>query len=676
MKTPNVRPITSEFQDSTSREKDMFFRLATVHLKLRTIVFAAALAALTVSGATTQFSSAHGLQPTTAHAMPPYTEVWEELDPLLDGGRSQHVAAALQDGRVLIAGGTLGPSAQIIDPDFETAVSVDPMIEGRSAAEAITLPNGDVLVVGGCPSGRADGLNGCSYNTVEAERFDGATWHNEGQMIQRRNRNFTATEVSDGRVLVVAGVHGYNTYLNSVELWDPVTKWQGREALPPAVPNLHGHSAALLQDGRVMVVGGWIAGPIRMFGGCLLYDVDNNVWSSCPAPSIACASMSLTTLADGRVLAAGGSDFSGNALNLSEIYTPAPNAPGAWEKTGDLNWHRNHPMGVSLDDGTALVAGGCTEGWGNCTAAASELMATAERFDPATDTWWIADALSLQRTNFTLTALSSARALAVGGLYNASQNTDRVERYGEAMIPSECHCLPEIMVLQDQIDDLEARVSSLESLLVHFTRTSDEVFVTGANLHIVDGSTDTDGATNGLGNLIVGYDEGPPADKTGSHMVVVGAQHSYSSFGGIVSGFDNTTSDRFASVLGGRLNTASGRFATVTGGAGNISNGVSSSISGGAQGKAYGLESTVTGGSYNRASGAHSTVSGGIRNTSTLSNATVSGGNDNTADRVAGTVGGGSNTTLAVPGACGGGNSMFCIFRVQRSTSGQSLGVR
>jgi hypothetical protein len=51
---------------------------------------------------------------------------------------------------------------------------------------------------------------------------------------------------------------------------------------------------------------------------------------------------------------------------------------------------------------------------------------------------------------------------------------------------------------------LEQRVAALEDLLVHFTRTGNDVFITGANLHLVNGLQDTSTA-NGLGNLIVGY---------------------------------------------------------------------------------------------------------------------------------------------------------------------------
>jgi hypothetical protein len=54
--------------------------------------------------------------------------------------------------------------------------------------------------------------------------------------------------------------------------------------------------------------------------------------------------------------------------------------------------------------------------------------------------------------------------------------------------------------------------------------------------------------------------------RTGSHNVVVGQEHNFSRFGGLVVGFRNEISGDFAAVSGGLINTASGDFAAVSGG--------------------------------------------------------------------------------------------------------------
>jgi hypothetical protein len=56
---------------------------------------------------------------------------------------------------------------------------------------------------------------------------------------------------------------------------------------------------------------------------------------------------------------------------------------------------------------------------------------------------------------------------------------------------------------------LERRIAALEYKLQHITSGPDDVTITGANLHIVNGLGETE-TTNGLGNLIVGYNETRP----------------------------------------------------------------------------------------------------------------------------------------------------------------------
>ena len=64
----------------------------------------------------------------------------------------------------------------------------------------------------------------------------------------------------------------------------------------------------------------------------------------------------------------------------------------------------------------------------------------------------------------------------------------------------------------------------------------------GCNVHIRNGEDYTE-IENGLGNLMVGYDEADSDDvKTGSHNLVIGPRHSYDSVGGLVAGHDNEIS--------------------------------------------------------------------------------------------------------------------------------------
>ena len=95
------------------------------------------------------------------------------------------------------------------------------------------------------------------------------------------------------------------------------------------------------------------------------------------------------------------------------------------------------------------------------------------------------------------------------------------------------------------------------------------------NLQLVNGTGSTASA-NGTGNLILGYQEFRPGEenvRSGSHNLVVGRGHNFTSFGGIVAGRQNTLSGPFASVTGGSGNEASGEDAVVGGGCGRTADG-------------------------------------------------------------------------------------------------------
>ena len=106
---------------------------------------------------------------------------------------------------------------------------------------------------------------------------------------------------------------------------------------------------------------------------------------------------------------------------------------------------------------------------------------------------------------------------------------------------------------------LAHRLEAVEQKLAHVTSGPDEVTITGANLRIVNGLGATD-TINGLGNLIVGYNEprGAGEDRrTGSHNVIVGEENNFISFGGVDSRFQASTIIAFNAVTLTRMLTMS-----------------------------------------------------------------------------------------------------------------------
>jgi hypothetical protein len=237
--------------------------------------------------------------------------------------------------------------------------------------------------------------------------------------------------------------------------------------------------------------------------------------------------------------------------------------------------------------------------------------------------------------------------------------------------------------------NLEERVAALEDLLKHFSREGNEVFITGANLHIVNGLGSTDcldeqgdeirACPNGLGNLIVGYNEPREFEeniRTGSHNVVVGVRHNFSRWGGLVVGRENTISGDFASVSGGDVSTASGFGASVSGGQSNTASGDLASVSGGFNNIASGFNSTISGGNSNTASGSYAVVSGGNSNTASGAQSSISGGAKNTASGILAVVsGGGRGFDVEEPGNTASGDLAVVSGGVGNTASGFGASV-
>jgi hypothetical protein len=173
---------------------------------------------------------------------------------------------------------------------------------------------------------------------------------------------------------------------------------------------------------------------------------------------------------------------------------------------------------------------------------------------------------------------------------------------------------------QAEVDALlaayDARITALEELLASVTLESggDDFVFTGVNVHVRSGSGATGGTINGLGNLIVGYDEARTSgsDKSGSHNLVVGPLHNYTSYGGLVAGYQNTSNGAFATVSGGYGNTVSGSYSSVSGGHDNTASGSVSSVSGGYGNTASGPWSSVSGGDSRSVSGMYNWRAGGL----------------------------------------------------------------
>lgn len=216
----------------------------------------------------------------------------------------------------------------------------------------------------------------------------------------------TATLLADGRVLVVGGLQERvpgSPGLASVEIYDPVTDmWKITDSLGDGRA---AHTATLLPDGTVLVAGGRASYAGPALASAEIYDPISETWSTLRPLSVARRGHSATRLLDGRVLVVGGRFGTGESdvHRSTEIYDPVS---GSWSPTGSLSTPREGHSATLLPDGHVLVVNGYYRTW----------LASAEVYDPVSGTWSeIMAPLTCHGVAHTATLMSDGTVLIVGG---------------------------------------------------------------------------------------------------------------------------------------------------------------------------------------------------------------------------------------------------------------------
>jgi predicted RNA methylase len=227
-----------------------------------------------------------------------------------------------------------------------------------------------------------------------------------GSMATTRESH-TAPLLDDGNVLVVGGMHWAQnpgcpicglelSALASAELFDPAAG-QFTSTGGMSVPRVF-HTATLLGNGKVLVAGGDNRRGTT-YATAELFDPATGLFTSTGSMVVARTSHTATLLANGKVLLAGGSGPSG-ATSTAELFDPATEE---FTPTGNMAQSRFFFTATLLTDGKVLLAGG--DGGGM----------TAEIYDPATGTFTATGSMSVARSSHTATLLTSGAVLVTGG---------------------------------------------------------------------------------------------------------------------------------------------------------------------------------------------------------------------------------------------------------------------
>jgi len=267
----------------------------------------------------------------------------------------------LQDGTVLIAGGEAdAKSAMIYDPSSNSIVKVLPMTANRAQHTATVLQDGSIFMAGGGGIGTGG-----------------------------------------------VGI------LSTTEIYDPGT--QSFKAGPDLPRPTIGHQSILLEDGRVLIVGGMDG--FQPFYECLVFDPTSISIKTAASLSVARVKHRLVRLPGGTVLIIAGGSY-GRTLEI-EAFDPATDTV---HHAGTLIYPHNYPSVFLRPDGKVLIAG-------DIASFPNELSHVSEIFDPilglsteGPDMYW-------GRGNGLLVDLGNGKYITTGGnriggieLYDSESN--------------------------------------------------------------------------------------------------------------------------------------------------------------------------------------------------------------------------------------------------------------
>jgi hypothetical protein len=311
------------------------------------------------------------------------TERWDfrrmlrQPGPAMTTARALHSAVRLDDGRTLLIGGadqngTVLGSCEIYDPATGSFSATGSMSTPRILFGAARLADGRVMVAGGTSTLTPDVTAAITATLGSAEIYDPSTgtWSGTAGIGGRRLAPALSL-LPNNQVMVSGGVEV--TFFFGIPIaavsTNAVQRWSAGSGSWSNGPNMaqgragHQYNQVRLNDGRVLLTGGvnvpsLLGAPnAAPISGAEVYSAATNSWQTVNMPN-ARALHSATVLLDGRVVAAGGAQGTlTTPVSIADVdvFDPVSNS---WSSAPALTGPRASHVADVLPDGTLLLFGG------------------------------------------------------------------------------------------------------------------------------------------------------------------------------------------------------------------------------------------------------------------------------------------------------------------------------
>jgi len=322
--------------------------------------------------------------------------------------RYGHTATQLNNGSVLLAGGRDGSdvlsTVEIYSPTSQTFASGNGMILPRWLHTATLLNDGTVLIVGGSSLTNETPLN-------SAEIYDPVTgtFTLLSATLNTARIGHSATLLANGQVLIVGGYDPTTGIIGDSEIYDPAAQLF-IDLGNTNTPRFH-HTATLLQNGQVLITGGDTdPTPSGAYSNAEIFDP--TTWTFSPVSANMASGReghAATLLNDGTVLLTGGDLPGAGSLSTAEIYSPSSRTFTAI--TAPMTSPRASHGANLLNGGKVLLSGGQYDSGGTSSA-----LNSAELYNPTSQIFTAVPSTMISaRTDQTATLLNDGTVLEVGG---------------------------------------------------------------------------------------------------------------------------------------------------------------------------------------------------------------------------------------------------------------------